>query len=284
MSEIQSKLEFIQYSMNKLTRESISIPEIKDTYFKLFSKLHNKKTLMIAGSQGSGKSTLSLLIKTYFKKFYKKDVVILSIDDFYLSSFQREKLAIKLKTNLFHTRGVPCTHNLKLLIDTVDKLKRNKFPVYIPIFDKVTDNKKKHNRKINKADLIILERWCVGSKPIEPLYLKKNINDLEKINDPDMIWRAAYNQALVAYQKLFHKFNYYIFINLQNWKYVINWKYKQELNLRSLSSDNHLKKKLYQFIQYYEKLSKWMSITCPDICNILITLDKNQKMKKIIYK
>ena len=284
MSEIQSKSEFIQYSLNKLTRENISISEIKDTYYKLFSQLHNKKTLMIAGSQGSGKSTLSLLIKTYFKKFYKKDVVILSIDDFYLSSFQREKLAIKLKTNLFHTRGVPCTHNLKLLIETVDKLKRNKFPVYIPIFDKVTDNKKKHNRKINKADLIILEGWCVGSKPIEPLYLKKNINDLEKKSDPNMIWRTAYNQALVEYQKLFNKFNYYIFINLPDWKYVINWKYKQELNLRSLSSDNHLKKKLYQFIQYYEKLSKWMSITCPDICNILITLDKNQKMKKIIYK
>ena len=284
MSEIQSQLEFIQYSLNKLTREIISISEIKDTYYKLFSQLHNKKTLMIAGSQGSGKSTLSLLIKTYFKKFYKKDVVILSIDDFYLSSFQREKLAIKLKTNLFHTRGVPCTHNLKLLIETVDKLKRNKFPVYIPIFDKVTDNKKKHNRKINKADLIILEGWCVGSKPIDPLYLKKNINDLEKINDPDMIWRTAYNQSLVEYQKLFNKFNYYIFIKLPDWKYVINWKYKQELNLRSLSSDNHLKKKLYLFIQYYEKLSKWMSLSCPDICNILITLDKNQKMKKIIYK
>jgi len=284
MSEIQSQLEFIQYSLNKLTRENISISEIKDTYYKLFSQLHNKKTLMIAGSQGSGKSTLSLLIKTYFKKFYKKDVVILSIDDFYLSSFQREKLAIKLKTNLFHTRGVPCTHNLKLLIETVDKLKRNKFPVYIPIFDKVTDNKKKHNRKINKADLIILEGWCVGSKPIDPLYLKKNINDLEKINDPDMIWRTAYNQSLVEYQKLFNKFNYYIFIKLPDWKYVINWKYKQELNLRSLSSDNHLKKKLYLFIQYYEKLSKWMSLSCPDICNILITLDKNQKMKKIIYK
>ena len=284
MSEIQSQLEFIQYSLNKLTRENISISEIKDTYYKLFSQLHNKKTLMIAGSQGSGKSTLSLLIKTYFKKFHKKDVVILSIDDFYLSSFKRKKLAIKLNTNLFHTRGVPCTHNLKLLIETVDKLKRNKFPVYIPIFDKVTDNKKKHNRKINKADLIILEGWCVGSKPIDPLYLKKNINDLEKINDPDMIWRTAYNQSLVEYQKLFNKFNFYIFIKLPDWKYVINWKYKQELNLRSLSSDNHLKKKLYLFIQYYEKLSKWMSLSCPDICNILITLDKNQKMKKIIYK
>ena len=284
MSEIQSKLEFIQYSMNKLTRESISITEIKDTYFKLFNQLHNKKTLMIAGSQGSGKSTLSLLIKTYFKKFYKKDVVILSIDDFYLSSHQRKQLANKSKANLFKTRGVPGTHNLKSLNYSIDKLKAKKFPVYLPVFDKVTDNKKNYKRKVNKADLIILEGWCVGTKPIEPLYLKKNINELEKKSDPDMIWRTAYNQALVEYQKLFNKFNYYIFIKLPHWQYVINWKYKQELGLRSLRSDNNLKKKLFLFIQYYEKLSKWMSFTSPDICNVLITLDKNQKTKKILYK
>ncbi len=284
MSDIQTKIKFIQYSLNKLTSESISNTEIKDTYLKLFNQLQNKKTLMIAGSQGSGKSTLSLLIKTYFKKFYKKDVVILSIDDFYLSSHQRKQLANKSKTNLFKTRGVPGTHNLKSLNNSIDKLKANKFPVYLPVFDKVTDNKKNYTRKVNKADLIILEGWCVGAKPVEPSYLKKNINELEKKSDPDMIWRTSYNQALIEYQKLFNKFNYYIFIKLPDWKYVINWKYKQELNLRSLRSDNHLKKKLYLFIEYYEKLSKWMSLTCPDICNILITLDKNQKMSKIIYK
>ncbi len=284
MSDIQTKIKFIQYSLNKLTSESISNTETKDTYFKLFNQLHNKKTLMIAGSQGSGKSTLSLLIKTYFKKFYKKDVVILSIDDFYLSSHQRKQLANKSKTNLFKTRGVPGTHNLKSLNNSIDKLKANKFPVYLPVFDKVTDNKKNYTRKVNKADLIILEGWCVGTKPVEPSYLKKNINELEKKSDPDMIWRTSYNQALIEYQKLFNKFNYYIFIKLPDWKYVINWKYKQELNLRSLRSDNHLKKKLYIFIQYYEKLSKWMSLTCPDICNVLITLDKNQKMSKILYK
>jgi len=284
MSDIQTKIKFIQYSLNKLTSESISNTEIKDTYLKLFNQLQNKKTLMIAGSQGSGKSTLSLLIKTYFKKFYKKDVVILSIDDFYLSSHQRKQLANKSKTNLFKTRGVPGTHNLKSLNNSIDKLKANKFPVYLPVFDKVTDNKKNYTRKVNKADLIILEGWCVGTKPVEPSYLKKNINELEKKSDPDMIWRTSYNQALIEYQKLFNKFNYYIFIKLPDWKYVINWKYKQELNLRSLRSDNHLKKKLYIFIQYYEKLSKWMSLTCPDICNVLITLDKNQKMSKILYK
>ena len=283
MSDIKNKLDFLTLSHKELTGSDIS-NKICKSYIDLFNKIKNKKTLMIAGSQGSGKSTLSIQIKKYFKKFYFKNVVILSIDDFYLSSHQRKQLAKKFKSNLFDTRGVPSTHNLELLIETVNKLKRNKFPVYIPIFDKVTDNKKKYKRKINKADLIILEGWCVGSKPIDLKYLKKNINDLEKINDPNMIWRTAYNKSLVEYQKLFNKFNHYIFIKLPNWQYVINWKYKQELGLRSLRSDNNLKKKLYLFIQYYEKLSKWMSLTCPNFCNILITLDKNQKMKKIIYK
>ena len=283
MSDIKNKLDFLLKTHKELTGSDLS-NKIAKSYVDLFNQIKNKKTLMIAGSQGSGKSTLSIQIKKYFKKFYFKNVVILSIDDFYLSSHQRKQLAKKFKSNLFDTRGVPSTHNLELLIETVDKLKRNKFPVYIPIFDKVTDNKKKYKRKINKADLIILEGWCVGSKPIDLKYLKKNINDLEKINDPNMIWRTAYNKSLVEYQKLFNKFNHYIFIKLPNWQYVINWKYKQELGLRSLRSDVNLKKKLYLFIQYYEKLSKWMSLTCPNFCNILITLDKNQKMKKIIYK
>ena len=283
MSDIKNKLDFLTLSHKELTGSNISNKTCK-SYIDLFNQIKNKKTLMIAGSQGSGKSTLSIQIKKYFKEFYFKNVVILSIDDFYLSSHQRKQLSKKFKSNLFDTRGVPSTHNLELLIETVDKLKRNKFPVYIPIFDKVTDNKKKYKRKINKADLIILEGWCVGSKPIDLKYLKKNINDLEKINDSNMIWRTAYNKSLVEYQKLFNKFNHYIFIKLPNWQYVINWKYKQELGLRSLRSDVNLKKKLYLFIQYYEKLSKWMSLTCPNFCNILITLDKNQKMKKIIYK
>ncbi len=284
MSEINSKLYFTQQTLKKLTGKNTSFVEINDFYLKLFTELKYKKTLMIAGSQGSGKSTLSILIKKFFYKFYSKNVVVLSIDDFYLSSFQRKKLAKKFKSNLFETRGVPGTHNFKLLYETIDKLKRKKFPVYIPTFDKVADNTKKYKKKINKADLVILEGWCVGSKTIDSKYLKKNINELEKKKDPKFIWRIAYNSALDDYQKIYRKFNYYIFIKFPNWRYVINWKYKQELGLRSLSGDNRLKKKLYQFILYYEKLSKWMSITSPSYCNILISLDKNQSIKKITYK
>ena len=284
MSEINSKLYFIQYTLKKLTGKMLSLDEINDTYLRLFTKLQYKKTVMIAGSQGSGKSTLSLIIKKYFQKFYSKNVVILSIDDFYLSSYQRKKLAKKFKTNLFETRGVPGTHNFKLLYETIDQLRGKKFPVYLPTFDKVTDNTKKYKRKISRADLIILEGWCVGSKTIDTKYLNQNINELEKNKDQNLIWRTAYNNFLDDYQKIFNKFNYYVFIKLPNWENVINWKYKQELALRSLSNDNKLKKRLYKFIQYYEKLSKWMSMTTPSYCNVLISLDKNQSIKNITYK
>ena len=284
MSEINSKLYFIQYTLKKLTGKMLSLDEINDTYLRLFTKLQYKKTVMIAGSQGSGKSTLSLIIKKYFQKFYSKNVVILSIDDFYLSSYQRKKLAKKFKTNLFEIRGVPGTHNFKLLYETIDQLRGKKFPVYLPTFDKVTDNTKKYKRKISRADLIILEGWCVGSKTIDTKYLNQNINELEKNKDQNLIWRTAYNNFLDDYQKIFNKFNYYIFIKLPNWENVINWKYKQELALRSLSNDNKLKKRLYKFIQYYEKLSKWMSMTTPSYCNVLISLDKNQSIKNITYK
>ena len=283
MSDIKNKLDFLVTSHKKLTGSALTY-EIARSYIDLFSRVKDKKTLMISGSQGSGKSTLSLQIKKYFKKYYSKNVVILSIDDFYLSTHQRKLLAKKYKTNLFETRGVPGTHNLKLLSQTIRNLKNNKFPLFLPVFDKVADNKKKYQRKVNKADLIILEGWCVGSKPIDPNYLKKNINDLEKIEDSNLLWRTAYNKSLVEYQKVFKKFSYFIFIKIPNWKFVIDWKYKQELDLRSIKSNIRLKKKLQQFIKYYQKLSKWMSLTTPSYCNVLITLDRNQSIKKITYK
>ena len=284
MSEIKAKLKFTQDTLKRLTGKNVSHNEIKDNYLKLLSHLKYKKTLMIAGSQGSGKSTLSVLIKKFFLKFYSKNVVILSIDDFYLSSFQRKRLARKFNTDLFETRGVPGTHNLKLLYKVTNNLMKKKLPVYVPVFDKVTDNKKNYKRKISKVDLLILEGWCVGSKPIDMKYLKMNINDLEKKNDSNLIWRTAYNSALSDYQKLFKKFDYYIFIKFPNWEFVIDWKYKQELDLRSIKSNIRLKKKLQQFIKYYQKLSKWMSLTTPSYCNVLITLDRNQSIKKITYK
>ena len=64
---------------------------------------------LIAGSQGSGKTTLSQNLK---KKLQSKKfrVLVLSIDNFYSSKKIRNKLSKKI-SKLFITRGVPGTHN-----------------------------------------------------------------------------------------------------------------------------------------------------------------------------
>ena len=74
--------------------------------------------------QGSGKTTLSQNIK---KKLQSKKlkVLVLSIDNFYSSKKIRNKLSKKI-SKLFITRGVPGTHNLKSLKETLKIFKSNK--------------------------------------------------------------------------------------------------------------------------------------------------------------
>ena len=44
MSEINSKLYFIQYTLKKLTGKMLSLDEINDTYLRLLTNLQYKKT------------------------------------------------------------------------------------------------------------------------------------------------------------------------------------------------------------------------------------------------
>ena len=44
------------------------------------------------------------------------------------------------------------------------------------------------------------------------------------------------------------------------------------------------KEELKYFIQHYEKLTKWMMKTMPAKADMLIKIDKNQKIKKVIVQ
>jgi len=261
----------------------LKLPDIERIYMPLFKKIRSKKMIMIAGSQGSGKSSLSELIRVIYKKHYKKKVTIISIDDFYHSIKKRNQISRDIHP-LFSVRGVPGTHDITLLRNILWKIKKKQFPIYLPIFDKTKDARKKYRKKISSSDLVILEGWCVGARPLPNDYLFKNINIIEKDSDKQNIWRKNYNRYLKDYQDLFKLFNCYIYILNPSWKNVISWKYKQELKLRSQKSNLKLLSKLKEFIMYYEKITRWMMKTSKLNSNILIKVDKYQKFKKIIYK
>ena len=279
----KDELIFIQKTLKKITNQDLDIEYIEKNYLKILFKLKFKKKIMVAGSQGSGKSSLSKLIKLYLEKFYYKSVVIISMDDFYLSKKQRTQLSKNIHP-LFLTRGVPGTHDFELLNKKILQIFDKKFPVYLPIFDKVTDTRKRTYRKVLKGDVIIFEGWCAGAQPVNQSYLQKNFNNLEKYKDKNFIWRNSYNKYLNEYQKIFSQFNYFIYFQFNQWSHVLDWKYKQELELRDKKKDLALKKYLKEFIQYYEKVSKWMHLKVPKYCNILIKLNAHQKIKSIKLK
>tara|TARA_Y100000996_G_C22557117_1_gene655872 strand:- start:3404 stop:4252 length:849 start_codon:yes stop_codon:yes gene_type:complete len=281
--ELEIEISFIQKTLKKITKKDFSKEYIKFNYIPLLKKLKNKSKVMIAGAQGSGKSTFSELTKLFFDKFYKKKVVIISLDDFYHSLSFRIKLSKKTHP-LFQVRGVPGTHDLELIKKKFLEIEQKRFPIYLPLFDKVKDKRKKNYKRINQCDLLILEGWCVGAKPLQNKYLKKNVNLLEEKEDPKFEWRLAYNEKLKRYQKLYNYFNYFIYFRFDKWSNIIEWKYKQELLLRSKSNSKSLRKYLLCFIQYYQKISLWMQKTTPKYCNVLIQINGNQKIKKIIYK
>ena len=276
----KDELIFIQKTLKKITNQDLDIEYIEKNYLKILLKLKSKNKIMIAGSQGSGKSSLSKLIKLYLEKFYYKSVVIISMDDFYLSKSQRTQLSKNIHP-LFLTRGVPGTHDLQLMNKKIKQIFNKELPIYLPIFDKVSDTRKRTYKKVLKADVIIFEGWCAGAQPIDQNYLLKNFNNLEKHKDKNFIWRNSYNRYLNEYQKLFSQFNFFIYFQFNQWDHVLNWKYKQELELRNRKKDLGLKKYLREFIQYYEKVSKWMHLKVPKYCNILIKLDAHQKIKSI---
>ncbi len=82
--------------------------------------------LGISGGQGSGKTTVSKILKIILKKFFKRKIQVSSLDDFYKTLKERKIMSRKVH-NLFKTRGVPGTHDINLLKSFFYKLKKKKF-------------------------------------------------------------------------------------------------------------------------------------------------------------
>ncbi|MFL2520174.1 MAG: uridine kinase [Alphaproteobacteria bacterium] len=286
---MDKKIHFIQKKIEIILKKKYSKNYIKLNILPIIDYINssNENKFIIGGSQGVGKSSLILILKKTLEKFYEKKVLSLSLDDFYLSQKERKILSQK-EHELLLTRGVPGTHNIKNLIKTVKKFEKKLYPISLPIFDKlIDDTTKKKNVIKNQCNILILEGWCCGSNYINKEYLYKNINNLEKKFDKNFKWRNYYNNKLKnEYKKLFDMFDKKIFIKAPSFKYVLDWRLKQEINNSSYSrfSKKMDVQEIKEFLQYYEKITKWMLKESKNNSDFLIFVNKNQKIyKTIIY-
>ena len=277
---------FIQENLKKLTNKNFSKKYISQFIIPIINKINNSKDnkFIIAGSQGAGKSTLAKIFKLVLENAYKKKVMLLSIDDYYLSKNKRNKLSKNIHPLLI-TRGVPGTHDIVALKNDIINFQKKKFPISTPRFNKLKDEISSKKNIIKNAEILLLEGWCCGSQSINKKYLFQNINRLETILDKNKKWRQYYNSQLMKdYKKVFSLFDQQIYIQPPSFSYILKWRYNQEKNnaLKSRNKDFMNKKDLQKFIQHYEKLTKWMMKTMPAKADILIKIDSNQKIKKVV--
>tara|TARA_B100001093_G_C26591976_1_gene911923 strand:+ start:1 stop:918 length:918 start_codon:yes stop_codon:yes gene_type:complete len=258
---------------------------IKEEYIK------KKKTQVIGltGGQGTGKSTISNILKIILKETYNLETVIFSIDDFYKTSKERKKMSKKI-SNLFLTRGVPGTHDTKMLFQCIKNLKTNKFKkMKIPKFDKSIDDRLKKNKWLRvqkKPNIVIFEGWCIGATAQKEKDLNSPINKLEKYEDNKKIWRQKVNLELKKnYMKIFNLIDKLIFLKIPNFKYVFKWRLLQEKKLRITGKGNKTmnNNEIKNFIMYYERITKYMLKTLPKKADAVISIDERHRLKSIRF-
>ena len=181
-----------------------------------FTKKKKTKVIGLTGGQGTGKSTISNILKIILKEAYNLETVIFSIDDFYKTLRERKKMSKNI-INLFLTRGVPGTHDTQMLYKSIKNLKKNKFKkMTIPKFDKSIDDRLKKNKWLKikkKPNIIIFEGWCVGATAQKNKDLNFPVNKLEKHKDDKKIWRRKVNSELKKnYKKIFNLIDKLIFL------------------------------------------------------------------------
>ena len=274
------------------------IKSLKKIYIPISFWIENKykkkgETLILgfSGGQGSGKTTVTGILKIILKKFFKRRIHVSSIDNFYKTLEDRNKISNKIHP-LLKTRGVPGTHDINLVKNFFNIIRKKKFKkIKIPKFEKAMDNRLEKKYWFNikqKPEIVILEGWCVGARPQSNSLIKRPINILEKYEDKDLKWRKYVNEKLKKeYKKLFLMIDHLIFMKIPNFKVVFKWRLLQEKKLKKKSYSN--KKimsynEIKRFIMFYQRITLQMIKDLSKSASIVMSLNKNHEIKKVLFK
>ena len=250
----------------------------------------------LCGAQGSGKSTVTELLKTVQTIGFDRSVASLSLDDIYKTHEERQRLAGAIHP-LFATRGVPGTHDVELGIETIEELKRlgPGQSMQLPAFNKATDTREP--RAIwptceGDIDFIIFEGWCVGARPQPAAALTAPLNALEKNEDKNGTWRTRVNRHLEeAYQKLFERIDVLLLLEVEGMNKVFEWRRLQEHKLSATAAEAGADltqlaimsdQQVDRFIMHYERLTRHILDEMPQRADIVFSLDDSHTPARVI--
>ncbi len=248
--------------------------------------------LGVNGAQGTGKSTLAHLISEYLASERQRKVVVLSIDDIYLTRDERQSLGETVHP-LLSMRGVPGTHDVALGVAVIAQLRslQHGETMSVPAFDKSRDDRYAASDWTvvsGPVDLVIFEGWCVASKPSADAELQEPINALEASADANGHWRRYVNDKLgTEYVSLFAALDGLLFLQVPDFDAVLRWRLEQEHKLRQSAEPNANRimsdGQVAEFIQYFERITRNDLATLPSTANAVIKLGDDHQAISLLF-
>lgn len=235
------------------------------------------RTAGVAGGQGAGKSTLGRLL-TAAGAFHGQRVEVLSIDDFYLTKAERERLAADVHP-LFRTRGPPGTHAVRLLLEILAALRRGD-DATVPRFDKGIDDRAGETTVAGPVDIVVLEGWCVGAPPRPGGESSAPINALERQSDVDGVWRNAIDDALRgAYADLNAALDAIVFLKVPGLDAVRRWRLQQEGERPR--AQRMTAGEVAHFVAHYERITRRMLAELPSAADVTVELAEDHRVAAV---
>ena len=220
-------LSINQFWNNKVNDDwiwGLALPLLSQAY-KFQNNFSDRKIIGISALPGTGKTTLGKWLEAISYKLNFK-ISVISIDDFYLPS---DEMKLVIKNNPWNvSRGFPGTHSVNLMHDKLLNWKING-DLNVPVFDKSLRNglgDRSHWRK-EKPDLLIIEGWFLGIKPLSIDINDQHIKSL-KLSPQESCYGYKIQENLDKYLEVWSLIDNIWHLKPLKFEYMNMWKSNQE--------------------------------------------------------
>ena len=208
----------------------------------------------VSGSQGTGKSTLCIILK-FILNALDFSVANLSIDDLYLTHLERQ--ALQQQDSRLVWRGPPGTHDVNLGLQVIEQcLQASDEPILMPRFDKSAFNgsgDRMTPEAITKPDILLFEGWFVGVMPIaENCFAHPPAPIVTPI---DKQFALDNNQRLQAYLPLWDRLDYLIVLYPEDYRLSKQWRTEAEHKMIATGKTGMSDAEIDRFVEYF-----WQSL------------------------
>ncbi|EGR52040.1 uncharacterized protein TRIREDRAFT_56117 [Trichoderma reesei QM6a] len=268
------------------------------------------------GLQGIGKSTLvGPLAETLANQGIP--TLVCSIDDFYLTHEEQVQLARENPDNaLWQVRGEPGTHDIPLLKSVLTSLLSHK-PTSIPQYDKAlfsgqgdrlpphlwkpintnlssSPNSSSSSTNSQPLQVIILEGWCIGFRPLPPSLLSQRYSSPSRtLQNHRLEHLLAINEKLREYDEVINTlFGAFIHIDAEDTEHVYEWRLEQEEHLRLARGDPNAGMTKEQVIKFVDAYYPAYELYCDGLreglfkdrpgAQLRMVVGRDRKVKRVI--